>query len=577
MKRNAFSGAWLTLSVLSTFLFSCCAKDNARDSHPEEEAPLTIIRFNLAASRAITGDLADNNISSLRVLIYDSGSGDLKFNIPFEEIPTAGNTATLGIPAGTYDFAFIANEHSDDDLKEQLASTDDYDFDNIAKLGTLSFARSAFDAAKDIPMATLIQEVEVTRNNTVIVQGVSFTDVWSVTIERIAIRLRITFTIPEGQFEKWRAPQSISISGIPDRAYILPDNYNDGNRIVPGEAFAASAIVDTEPGFISEVDSDGNVIVTYDRLILPELMLMLSGISLEGLTVSMDFGDNIKSGQVYAPTEYGYGFSLPRNSFFDMRVTIKQDFLDVIGSILAWEDAPIGDKTLGDHDTQYTLTVDRAEYFFNAHGGTQSAGITTDYPGGWAIESDAISWDHTLPTVDDNNFTTPEYTTGTAPRTGIFTIRAGNLTKTIYITQFPPVSAIAQEAINNSDINAVWMAGQTGERLVDIPSGADNGDWVAIVAEGEEWIHLDTRASTATGDVDDPGFDESHIVAGNLKSVGGTVGTTSPGIYFRIGLNSYYTPTTDTPARYGIVLLSYANHTKMQLISIRQGEEIDGD
>ncbi len=74
-------------------------------------------------------------------------------------------------------------------------------------------------------------------------------------------------------------------------------------------------------------------------------------------------------------------------------------------------------------------------------------------------------------------------------------------------------------------------------------------------------------------DVDDPGFDESHIVAGNLKNVGGTVGPGSPDIYFRIGLNSRYTPTTDAPARYGAVLLSYANHTKMQLISIRQGND----
>lgn len=579
MKRNAFSSAWLTLLVLCTSLFPCCVKnDSLKDNHPQ--SPLAVIRFNLSANRAATGDPADNNISSLRILAYDSGDGDLKFNISFEEIPTAGNTATLSIPVGTYDFAFIANEDSDESLKGQLASADNTSFDNIMELGTLSFARSAFDAGKDIPMATLIEGVEVNADNTVIVPGVDdpVTGVWTVDIERLAIRLRITFMMPEGQFDHWALPQSITISGIPDRAYILTGYDNSGNRIVPGEVFASSTIVDTAPGFISEVDADGNVAVTYDRLILPELHLsLLNNYAANGLTVSMDFGDTVKLGKVFAPESYGFGYRLPRNVFLDMKVNIKQDFLDVIGSVLAWEDASLGDKTIGDHNGQYTLTVDKTEYFFNSRGGTQSVDITTDHPDGWTIESDAISWNHTVPTVGDNNFSTPEYTGGTIPRMGKFTVRAGNLTKTISVTQFPPVDAIEQEAINNLNIDAVWMADQTGERLVDIPSGADNGDWTAIVAEGEEWIHLDTRASTATDDmgVDDPSFDEIHIVTGNLKSVGGTVGIASPGIYFRIGLNSYYTPTEEAPARYGIVLLSYANHTKMQLIRIRQGEVIN--
>ncbi len=561
MKGNAFSGVWLALLVLYTSLLPCCVKnDDVQDNQPQ--SPLAVVRFNLAPTRAATGDPADNNISSLRVLGYDSGSGDLRFNISFEEIPTDGKVATLQIPMGTYDFVFIANEDSDGSLKEQLASEDNSDFDNIMKLGTLYFARPAFDASKDIPMVTLIEDVDVSGNNT---------GVWTVAIERIAIRLRVTVTTTEKQFEKWTMPQSITISGIPDRVYLLSGYDNSENRVVPGEGFASSTIADTAPGFISEVDSDGNVTVTYDRLILPELYLsLLNNFSANGLTVSIDFGDNVKSGKVYAPTEYGFGYRLPRNVFLDMNITIKQDFLDVIGSILAWVDAPLGDKTVGGHDGQYTLTVDKTEYFFNAHGGTQSVDITTNHPDGWTIESDAISWDHTAPTVGDNNFTAPEYTTGTIPRTGKFTVRAGNLTKTINVIQFPPVDDIEQDAINNSNIEAVWPADQTGERLVDIPSGADNGDWAAIVVDGEEWIHLDTRASTATGDTD-------VIVTGNLKSVDGTVTNASPGIYFRIGLNSYYTPTMGAPARYGVVLLSYANHTKMQLIRIRQGEEIDSD
>ncbi len=576
MKNNIYTGIWLILAVSSFLFFSSCSKEDAPgDGQPRK--PFANIKFNLAATRATAGDPADSNIASLRVLIYESG-GDLKFNNSFSEIPTNGNTAVLEIPAGTYDFVFIANENSDEALKEQLSAADDSDFDNIIKLATLSFARSAFDAGKDIPMTALFQGVEVTPDNTVIVPGMDpVTGVWNVDIERLAVRLRLTITTSEKQFEKWVRPQSIVISGIPDKAYLYPGYDNGESRIVPGETFAASATLDTAPGFISETDADGNITVTYDRLILPELYLsLLHNIPANGLTVSIDFGDNVKSGLISAPPLQGYGSRLPRNLFLDMKITIQQDFLDIIGSILAWEDAPLGNKNLGDPYGQHTLTVDKTEYFFNAHGGSQSVDITTDHPDGWTIASDAISWEgYTLPTTVDNNFTTPEYTTGTAPRTGTFVVRAGNMTKTIRVTQFPPTATLVQEVIPDFTPGAFWKVDQTGERLIDIASVPDTGDWTAIVAEGEEWIHLDTRASTATDmtDVDDPGFDESHIVAGNLKNVGGTVGPGSPDIYFRIGLNSRYTPTTDAPARYGAVLLSYANHTKMQLISIRQGND----
>ncbi len=580
-KNNISTGARLILSVSFILFISSCMSNDASDDNPLR-GPMAEIKLSLSATRSDAGDLLDNNISSLRILVYDSQSGDLELNIPFEEIPTNG-IVTLTVPIGTHDFTFIANENSDENLKAILSATNNSDIDELTKLSMLSFARSAFDPDKDIPMTTLVQGVEVTADNTVIVPDLDapVTGVWEVDIERLAIRLRLTITTPEAQFEKWAQPQNIVISGIPDRVFLFNGYDNSENRIVPGETFAASATLDAAPGFISETDADGNVTVTYDRLILPELFLsLLNNAADNGLSVSIDFGDNIKSGLITAPALYSYGYRLSRNIFLDMKIYVQRDLLDIIGSILAWEDAPLGDKPIVDPYGQYTLTVDKTEYFFNTYGGAQPADIATNHPDGWTIEPDAISWDgYTLPTAGDNNFTMPEYTAGTTPRTGMFVVRAGNVTKTIRVTQFPPVGTLTENPIPNASVDAFWGADQTGERLVDISSGADNGDWIAIVVEGEDWIHLDTRASTATGDigVDDPEFDESHIVVGNLKYVGGAVSSQSPGIYFRIGLNSCYTPTTEAPARYGVVLLSYANHTKMQLISIRQGDENGGN
>lgn len=585
MGRTIYPAICMTPLVSCILFFSSCVGYQNEAGPPE--LPQAIISLDFGGLRSEAGNIPDNNISSLRALIYDSQSGGLELNIPFMEIPSDGKTVTFEVPVGIYDFVFIANEGSDDALNELLASTDNSDFDNIMKLSTLSFARSAFDAAKDIPMVALIQGVEITIDNTVIVPGMDapVADVWRVDIEKLAFRLRLTITTTEAQFGKWAEPQGISISGIPDRVYLLPGFDNGGSRIVPGETFAASATVDTSPGLISEVDADGNVKVVYDRLILPELYLsLLNNSAANGLTVSIDFGDNIKSGKVFAPASYDYGYRLPRNLYLDMKVTVLQDFLEITGTVLPWEEAPLDDKNF---DGQYKLTIDRTDYFFNSHGGTLPVDVTTDHPDGWKIEQDDIPWGHTPPTIGDNSIAVSEYSAGTTPRTGTFAVRAGNITKTIRVTQFPPTDMITDEVVAaNSYIGAFWKADQTGERLINIASVPDVGDWTAIVAEGEEWIHLDTRMTTdpnvgwrsgadesAVANGNDPGFDETHIVGGNLKCVEGTVDSSDPGIYFRIGLNSAHTG--PAPARYGVVLLSYANHTKMQRIWIRQGEDAD--
>ncbi len=577
---------WLTVLASCTLFFLSCVEDTG-DGDPSDKRLATIL-LNLNTPLLGDDDTADSSISSLRMLVYDSESGDLELNTPFEQIPTGGKTVALEVPVGIHDFVFIANEDSDPDLKEQLTSIANAAIYNISKLNDLSFARSAFDADNDIPMATLIEGVEITIDNTLIVPGVAapITDIWNVDIERVAIRIRMTITTPEGQFGKWVQPQSIVISGIPERAFLLPGFDNGENRIAQGEAFTASVTVDSAPGFISEVDADGNVTTTFDRLILPELYLSgANNIEGNALGISMDFGDNIKTGQVYALEQYGLGFGLPRNTYLDLEVNVRQDFLEVTGTVLPWEEAPLENKDLGG---QYELTVDRTEYFFGSHGGPQPVNVKTDYPDGWTIEQDDIAWDHTTPTVANNNITMSEYTTGTALRTGTFTVRAGNMSKTIRVTQFPPAGALVDQLIPNSYVGAFWKADQTGERLVNNASVPDTGDWMAIVVEGEEWIHLDTRmtadnnvgwrAGASEADVangNDPGFDNIHFVSGNLKYVKGTVDSGNPGIYFRIGLNSRYIPTPDAPVRYGVVILSYANNTKMQRIWIRQGEGAD--
>jgi hypothetical protein len=142
-------------------------------------------------------------------------------------------------------------------------------------------------------------------------------------------------------------------------------------------------------------------------------------------------------------------------------------------------------------------------------------------------------------------------------------------------------------------VGAFWKADQTGERLIRIArpttgtATVADGKWTAQVIEGKDWITLDKTMTTDTnvgwlagaidGNADfgnDTDFDTKYQVTDGDWWVMGTMDAAND-IYFRIGLKSEYTPTETAPARYGVVLLTYADNSLSQRIWIRQGEDAD--
>jgi hypothetical protein len=148
----------------------------------------------------------------------------------------------------------------------------------------------------------------------------------------------------------------------------------------------------------------------------------------------------------------------------------------------------------------------------------------------------------------------------------------------------------------NTYVGAFWRANQIGERIIRIEAGANSanyGKWTAAV----KWMDprwgigdgivlsmddLDTsslldRGISFTSDMnpDAYGSPEDYPVIGCMTTVNGEVSATNKSMVFRIGLKSAYNPTANYPARYAVVLLSYANNTKHQKIFLRQGEGDD--
>lgn len=136
-----------------------------------------------------------------------------------------------------------------------------------------------------------------------------------------------------------------------------------------------------------------------------------------------------------------------------------------------------------------------------------------------------------------------------------------------------------------SYVGVFWRAGQIGERVIRSDAGGNAGAWTATVAwyDGAWNPAAGDGVVLAAGDstdpnirTDNPGDAEGFPVGGTLASVGGTVDAEGF-IVFRIGLTrAYRAYDADTaPARYAVVLLTYADGARRQKIFLRQGEGAD--
>jgi hypothetical protein len=171
-------------------------------------------------------------------------------------------------------------------------------------------------------------------------------------------------------------------------------------------------------------------------------------------------------------------------------------------------------------------------------------------------------------------------------------VKAGNLTKIIDVTQEPALPVVKPEdEVDNSlylpYVGAFWKKNQTGERVITIPISAENaGYWSAQVYYSSGFKQGDIRFSTtpssdpdfgtdATADMNSSANDASYSVLNGKKYVTGKVADNGGVIFFRIGLESSWSGTTDKPARYAVVVIGYKDNTKLQTLYLRQGEDPD--
>ena len=248
-----------------------------------------------------------------------------------------------------------------------------------------------------------------------------------------------------------------------------------------------------------------------------------------------------------------------------------------------------------------TLEVDPASMTFNSNGNilssaTNTVTVTTSQPT-WttsiAYDATGSGWLTLSPSGGSGTSFTVACAVNTtnAIRTATITVSAtGAASQTVFVTQNMDINSITDggtSAATNTYIGAFWRASQTGERIIRI-TGVAAGAWTASVG----WY--DSRWEVADGDgiifsanptsdsgvtfnaSESPNDAELYPVTNGASTVSGTIvaGNT---IMFRMGCQKTFAAwnASSNPARYAVVVLSYANNTMFQKIFIRQGEAPD--
>lgn len=209
---------------------------------------------------------------------------------------------------------------------------------------------------------------------------------------------------------------------------------------------------------------------------------------------------------------------------------------------------------------------------------------------------------HNLPSGTDVSFRTITYNSlklGVAKVRFVWTAVDGSskeLTEDIVVVgDGDPEENFPSDLSGRMYVGAFWKSSQKGERLIRIEralNGSMDGDWTAVVHWkdgnwGNAGIVLDKLPSNdpnigwnggnerLVADMNNLANDRTYSVPGYAASVSGTLNASNSEIYFRIGLTDTYTPTADAPCRYGVIVLSFGDHSYQSKIYIRQGE--DGD
>jgi len=175
-----------------------------------------------------------------------------------------------------------------------------------------------------------------------------------------------------------------------------------------------------------------------------------------------------------------------------------------------------------------------------------------------------------------------------------YRVTASNKVGSVISNVVPITGTMPQGGGTNPNINmyigAFWRWDETGERIIQFGVGTglgNSGDWTAsVVYYDSKWINpfsptnpdgvVLTNSNLVSLPLPPANLNAENYQITGSQSIKGTV-TDGGTITFRIGLNKQFTSydANSNPARYAVMMLTYANGAKWKKFFIRQGEGAD--
>jgi hypothetical protein len=353
------------------------------------------------------GSAADSSIEHIRVMLYDGSTG--RFVSQYAtEVPAGGGSVKIKVLTGVYDVVFVANESSDASgvgdgfLSDFFADAANYDL--VGEVSNALVDGSAFANDRAIPMFAVVPGVHIVGERHVVAdRDYVDTDVdpWRPCLTRAGVRLSMEITLRPVEFADWvvdgsgaTAHRDISIGGVPSGSWLRDfgkTNYStDGSTVRVYSAVEADLSDPDDPqpragadGYWwkreGATDSEDRYVVRFDRLILPELFFADKSNGAKAMEMSMMFGGDKLTGKISGPQPdtSNDGYTLPRNTWLHLDVTVAVRKMDVTPRILPWN---IVEQDLGVVNTGYRVLVE-SPVNFAGEAGSRLATVSTDMSG----------------------------------------------------------------------------------------------------------------------------------------------------------------------------------------------------
>jgi hypothetical protein len=597
------------LLLLPALVMVSCSRDEDINTPQGEFITLTLSPgLGNAATRAThPGSTEDQHIAHFRALVFNhnaGGTGTLIHNTG----KITGQSTTVTLYEGVYDFVFITNEDSDAAFATTL--TNDYTAGSktLADLDNLYVSASGIIATKDIPMSGIYRNVDVRTTGYLLLNDGDIlgttprrTAQWQAKVTRLGIRVDVRLFTEIVQNKN--ACTGISFQNLPDKVPLLAELHGGGANTYEAAtpitrtyyiANGDTGTPDYSAGF--QTVGGGGWDWKKTRIILPSSLFSPVTAAAKGISAHVQYGTVANDGIFVLVPDLATDYAALRNSYYFVDATLHST--QVYISAKDWGDVNVNaDVSQQQLNVEFleVATSNKAQTRIHFWSDQPSAPANTVYvePIGYTNPAEGSANEFTVNNVfndlSDISATPSPYcnlhynynaSNGSgyidiAPKASAATgdyyiyLYANGLRRRIKVSVTNVGSAYPAWA-SSKYVGAFWRNSQTGERLV---TGANAGEWTAEVddptGQGDFVVLAKGKTTDQTIWTATPA-DPENFQIGGTKITGG-IGE----IAFRIGLTG--TLGVGVNPRYARVKVTpnISVPGTFSYVYVRQGEKAD--